>query len=111
MTNPRLVPIPKRDARGRFVSQPPPAHLPAISSPTRAVPPLAWPLKSHDVAALLLTLAVLGAAWPYRHVVFLVASCYFLLRAWLWLCRHDPLAAWFLYGFLSGLCGRRRRRW
>jgi hypothetical protein len=51
MTNPRLVPIPKRDARGRFVSQPPPAHLPAISSPTRAVPPLAWPLKSHDVAA------------------------------------------------------------
>jgi hypothetical protein len=30
----------------------------------------------------------------------------------LWICRHYPLAGWFLFGFLSGLLGGgRRRRW
>jgi hypothetical protein len=84
---------------------------PLIAPPTRAVPPLQWPLSRTDIAALLFTLAILGAAWPYRHIIFTGAAIYFGLRGWLWLCRRYPLLAWFVFGFLRGLLGGRRRRW
>ena len=33
-------------------------------------------------------------------------------KCWLWICRHHPLAALIIHGFLSGLLSRgRRRRW
>ena len=54
----RLVPLPTKP------------HV--ILPKRRAVPPLSGaPPKNHDVAAVLFTLALVGAAWPYRHVAFL----------------------------------------
>ena len=53
----RLVPLPTKP------------HV--ILPKRRAVPPLSGaPPKNHDVAAVLFTLALVGAAWPYRHVIF-----------------------------------------
>jgi hypothetical protein len=77
------------------------------------VPPFSWPLQRHDIAALLFTMAIAGAAWPYRHVIFLICAVYFLMRGWLWICRRHPLLGWFILGFVRGLLGsgRRGRRW
>ena len=100
----------------RLVPMPPPRPAPlrtqqhAIFPKRRAVPPLSWPPKNYDVMALLFTLALLGAAWPFRHIIFLIAAGYFLLRAWFWLCRRYPYVALFIFGFLQGLLGGRRRR-
>ena len=93
----RLVPLPTKP------------HV--ILPKRRAVPPLSGaPPKNHDVAAVLFTLALLGAAWPYRHVIFLMAAIWFLGRGWFWLCRNHPLVAWFTLGFIRGLLGGGRRR-
>jgi hypothetical protein len=113
MSNRRLVPMP-RNAHGRFVSTRQPTPLPphAIFPKRRAVPPMQWPPKNYDVMALIATVCITAVLWEYRHIIFLAAACYFILRGWLWLCRRHPLIAWFVFGFLQGLLGSgRRRRW
>ena len=67
-------------------------------------------LETAQYAALLFTMAIAGAAWPWRHVIFLICAIYFLIRGWLWLCRRHPLVAWFVFGFVEGLLGSGRRR-
>lgn len=93
----------RRDARGRFVRNEPPAVFPK----RRAVPPLRWPLQRHDILALILTACACAIAWPYHKLILLVVGVAYLLRAWLWLCRTYPLVAWFVFGFVRGLLDRR----
>ena len=101
----RLVPMPPRNKALA-------PRQPIISPPRRAVPPLGWPPKNYDVAALIWTVAITAVLWEYRHVIFLIAMIYVLGRAWFWLCRRHPLAALFIFGFMQGLLGgRRSRRW
>jgi hypothetical protein len=113
MSNRRLVPMP-RDTHGGFVKHTTPTPLPhhSIFPRRHAVPPMQWPPKNYDVMALIATICITAVLWEYRHIIFLIAACYFLLRGWLWLCRKHPLVALVLFGFLQGLLGGgRRRRW
>jgi|SRR6476646_8486663 len=113
MRNRRLVPVPpaRRRRAPAEPPQPPPAVRQPLLPPRRcAVPPISWPPKNYDIAALLFTMAIAGAARPWRHVIFLICAIYFLIRGWLWLCRRHPLVAWFVFGFVEGLLGSGRRR-
>ena len=105
MSSRRLVPTPL--ARKQRANAPPsqralPPH--AIFPKRRAVPPLSSPPSNYDVMALI-AVRITALLWEYRHVIFLIAACWFLLRGWLWLCQHRPLVAWFLLGFLRRLFG------
>jgi hypothetical protein len=71
------------------------------------MPRFRWPLSRTDIATLLFTMALCGAAWPFGHIIFLTVRIYYGLRGWLWLCRRHPLIAWI--GFLQGLFSGRRR--
>lgn len=102
--NRRLVPIPPRK-RLRAVERPllPPAR--------RAVPPLRWPLSRADGAALLITMAALGALWPLRHMIILIAASFFVIRGWWLLTWRYPRTMTFVNLVLIALLsGSRRRR-
>ena len=58
-------------------------------------------------------LAVAGLAairYPPPDWIILIVGVVIAWRAWMWLCRHHPLIAIFIHGFLSGLLGGRGRR-
>ena len=110
MSSRRLVPMPPAKKQSANAPPPQPALPPHVIFPKRrAVPPIGWPPRNYDVMALIATVCITAVLWEYRHIIFLIAACWFLLRGWLWLCRRHPLVAWFLLGFLRGLFGRRRR--
>lgn len=75
------------------------------------MPLLSWPPKNYDVMALFATVCIAPILWEYRHVIFPIVVIYVLSRVWFWLCRRHPLVAWFIFGFIQGLLGGRRRRW
>jgi hypothetical protein len=51
----------------------------------------ARPLQRHDVAALIWTVAIAAAFWPYRHVIFFALAVYLIGRGWFWLCRSTAV--------------------
>jgi hypothetical protein len=107
----RLVPMPPAKKQSANAPPPQPALPPHVIFPKRrAVPPIGWPPRNYDVMALIATVCITAVLWEYRHIIFLIAACWFLLRGWLWLCRRHPLVAWFLICFLRGLFGNGRRR-
>ena len=114
-SNRRLVPMPSAKkprppspTNTEFIRYSPTPVAALIFPKRRATPPIGWPLQRHDWMALIVTVCIIAVAWPLRHVIFLIAAIYFLLRIWLYICRHHPLLGWFLLGFLRGLLGRRR---
>ena len=88
MSSRRLVPMPLAKKQSANAPPPQPALPPhAIFPRRRAVPPIGWPPRNYDVMALIATVSITAVLWEYRHIIFLIAACWFLLRGWLWLCR------------------------
>ena len=76
----RLVPMPPARPR-RAPAEPAEAPAEPLLPPRqRAIPPLRWPLQRHDVAALLFTLALVGVAWDFRHVILFGAGVVYTVR-------------------------------
>lgn len=58
-------------------------------------------------------LAITAIAYYFAgKLILVIAAFIFFIQGWLWFCRRFPRTAWFVYGFIGGLTGRRRyRRW
>ena len=69
-------------------------------------------MSDHQKLALILTAVAIIAAIVYPPPSWLVwvVAIVITWKAWLWLCRHHPYVAIFVFGFLRGLLGGRRRR-
>ena len=66
-------------------------------------------MSDRAIAVILFAVALGGALYLQPRITILVVGAVVLLRSWLWLCRHHPLIAIVIHGFLSGLLGGRRR--
>jgi hypothetical protein len=64
-------------------------------------------MKSWHTFAVLIITAILIYLKAHYLILIMVAFI-ILIRCWLWFAYRFPLTAWFIFGFIRGLLGRRR---
>ena len=95
-----------RDKRGRYIKrQPVPMRThwsDNLAAKIRATPP--W--------VVFLWLALTAVLYAYVGKLVVIAFLFWLaIRGWIWFCGKYPRTALFVFAFLQGLLGGRRRRW